>query len=123
VTKEEIEEGRRLHSAFTDELKRFARGENAFEIVQRGDAWEAWFNTHASELLALAEEARWRVWIDEKPEREVPFMATFTSSPVASVYIVELDETGQLRHDHGSRCRDEPAYWRPLPSPPEETCF
>jgi hypothetical protein len=104
VTREELEEGRRLWSR---------RDLNQFPF-------EKWLLTHAAELLSLAEEARWRSVTEEPPElfATVLVPADENNDHVAA-YLSHSGVWCACETESPLMPSEVPTHWRPLPKGPE----
>lgn len=88
MTKDEIEKGRA-----------------AYEARQQDFRWDVWLIAHGAELLALAEEARWRDVAEELPEGDCYVLAAEPSGNVD----IRLFYDGRWASN-----KEKPTHWRPL---------
>lgn len=108
MTKEEIEEGK----ALIDSCVRDSSGWDS-QVKSSYDA-EQWLKRHAVELLALAEEARWRSVAEEPP----PTWRNVIGIVNEQIITVYVDSTGKWVEGSTGLARyldHEPSHWRPLP--------
>lgn len=102
MTREELEEGRRLWSR---------RDLNQFPF-------EKWLLTHADELLSLAEEARWRSVTEEPPQTNT-WVCAVNDTVVVSGFVCCAGPGAWISY-HGGHSIPAPTHWRPLAKRPEE---
>lgn len=102
MTKEEIEEGRKLRE----------RWDRYPSLGQR--AWLDWCARHFDELLSLAEEARWMDVLESTPEL-MEEVLVYPNDANASSACAYLTEHGWRYGDFGGDCNPVPTHWRPLP--------
>lgn len=98
MTKEEIEEGRRLLAQYA------ASGVHTDRFLEAVD----WFFGHATELLTLAEESRWRKVEEEPAPTDGAFLEFCPSHRGEQIDITYNAGYKGITH------------WRPLPRGPEE---
>lgn len=115
MTSEELEEGRDL----VDSCVRDGSGWDS--QVKSSYAAEQWLKRHASELLSLAEEARWRSVVEEPPPTDREFIGydKFYNR------VGEAERDGNQTNDFGEPSCDfidsddcHITHWKPLPKPP-----
>lgn len=110
MTREDLEEGRTL-------IERCVYGSEWDSGVKSSYAAEQWLKRHASELLSLAEEARWRKVETEPPPRGVWVLITYQGD--SRSFLARLSFAGDWSGRRGDPV-SRPGLWRPLPKPPEK---
>jgi hypothetical protein len=115
VTKEEIAEGRQLLATYRRELEAFRASGAALShpLTHATEELQPWLFDHASELLSLAEEARWRhaQGGDYLPEKNVRVL-------VLTGYRAEIgyrNDDYEWVISNGEPGDTDPTHWRPLP--------
>lgn len=106
MTREELEEGRRLLAGTHDP-----------ENYASDGLLRDWLWLHRKELLSLAEEARWRSVVDEPPPDGKRFQVWRVAVHRGGVPIEMLVD--DATHWRGAWNQQGVTHWRPLPRGPQ----
>lgn len=119
MTKEEIEEGRRLLETYQLALDVFRASGSALshKLTHATEELHPWLFDHADELIALAEEERWKDVAECVPENGT-LVLVYDGESVSLAELHPISGVGwggRMWIAPGGAATSLPTHWRPLP--------